>query len=689
MAVLQKIRQRSALLLIVIGFSLLAFVVGDFIQGGTFGQQSTDVGSVNGKDIPFEAFRVKVANLEKNGQQGQPVSQMQAANQVWDQETSIALLNEEFDKLGIRIGDKHIIDNFSKDPNIGQNKMFQNELGKFDLNKFKEFFKSNPGQEQYLIDREKDAVLNCKYQIYSTMVKAGMYSTNAEGKFKYELETNKVSFDYVSVLYSSVKDSDIKLTDADYIEYMKKHEKRYKSEGTREIEYVLIEDKPSVKDEAEVKTKINAFLTATDSTSFRTTPNVADFIAANSDVPYDTVYKSKQDLPVADADKLFATPTGEVYGPYMNGKFYCISKVTGRKAGAKAKASHILISYEGTQVPNKKEKRTKEQAKAKAESLLAQALASPSNFFILALTNSDDSSAQQGGDLGVFAPGQMVKPFNDFVFNNPVGKIGLVETDFGFHIINVTDKQDAIRLATLGQKIEPSQETIDKAYAAATKFEMDANEKDFAVVAKAAKLTVNPAIKAKPMDENFGSVGNQRQIVKWAYTDGTKIGDVKRFEIVNVGHVIAKLSKIYEKGLMSVEEAKPMIEGLVKNEKKAVKIIAKMKGGSLEAIAAANKTKVEQAIDATIENPTVGAIGVEQKVVGAAFGLAAGKTSAPIEGNMGVFVVRAKSIVKAPKLPKYTDYVNKLKGNASQAAGRVIGALKSDAEIEDNRLDFY
>ena len=692
MAVLQKIRQRSALLLIVIGFSLLAFVVGDFIQGGTFGQQSSDVGSINGKDIPYEEFRVKVANLEKNGQQGQPVSQIQAANQVWDQETSVALLNEEFDKVGIRVSDKHIIDNFEKDPNIGQNKMFQNELGKFDLNKFKEFFKANPGQEQYLTDREKDAVLNSKYQIYSTMVKAGMYTTTAEGKFKYELEANKASFDYVSVLYSSIKDSDIKLTDADYIDYMKKHEKRYKSEGTREIEYVLIEDKPSVKDEEEVKTKINAFLTATDSTSFKLTPNVADFIAANSDVPYDTVYKSKQDLPAAEADKLFATPTGEIYGPYMNGKFYCISKVTGRKTGAKAKASHILISWEGADSRvTKKEKRTKEQAKAKAESLLAQALANPSSFFILALTNSDDSSAQQGGDLGFFGPGQMVKPFNDFAFNNPVGKIGLVESEFGFHVINVTEKQDAIRLATLGQKIEPSQETTDKAYSAATKFEMDANEKDFAVVAKAAKLTVNPAVKAKPMDENFGSVGNQRQIVKWAYTDGTKIGDVKRFEIVNVGHVIAKLSKINEKGLMSVEEAKPMIEGLVKNEKKAAKIIAKMKGGSLESIAAANKTTVQQAVDTTIENPTIGAIGVEQKVVGVAFGLAPNKTSAPIEGNTGVFVVRTKSVVKAPKLPlpKYTDYVNKLKGNASQAAGRVIGALKSDAKIEDNRLDFY
>ena len=688
MAVLQKIRKRSGLLLLAIGFALLAFVVQDLFTKG-FKSQSNNVGSINGKDITFESFRMKVANAEKNGQQGQPVSQIQAANQVWDQETSIALLNEEFDKLGIRIGDKHIIDNFTKDPNIGQNKMFQNELGKFDLNKFKEFFKANPGQEQYLADREKEAELNCKYQIYSTMLKAGMYTTNAEGKFKYELEANKVSFDYVSVLYSSIKDSDIKLTDADYIDYMKKHEKRYKSEGTREIEYVLIEDKPSAKDEGEVESKIKGFLTATDSTSFRSTPNVAEFLANNSDMPYDTIYKSKQDLPPTDAEKLFATPTGEIYGPYMNGKFYCISKVMGRKAGAKAKASHILISYEGTQVPNKKEKRTKEQAKAKAESLLAQALASPNNFFILALTNSDDSSAQQGGDLGYFEPGRMVKPFNDFVFSNPVGKIGLVETDFGYHIINVTDKEDAIRLATLGQKIEPSQETTDKAYAAATKFEMDATTKDFAVVAKAAKLNVNPAIKAKPMDESFGSVGNQRQIVKWAYTDDTKIGDVKRFEIVNVGHVIAKLSKINEKGLMSVEDAKPIVESILKNQKKAEKIIAKMKGGSLEAIATANKTTVQQAADVTIENPTVGAIGVEQKVVGTAFGLAAGKTSAPIEGNMGVFVVRTKAVVKAPKLPKYTEFVAKLKGNASQASGRAIGALKSDAKIEDNRLEFY
>jgi peptidyl-prolyl cis-trans isomerase D len=696
MAVLQKIRQRSGLLLLVIGFSLFAFVVGDLIQGGTFGRNSTDVGSINGKDVPFEDFRIKVANMEKSGQ---GTTQTQAANQLWEQEIAIALLSAEFDKLGLRAGENHIIENFKNDPNIGQNPAFLNELGKFDLKKFKEYFKTNPEQAQMMKDREKDAELNAKYQMYAALIKGGMYTTEAEGKFKYELESNKTSFDYVALLYSTVKDSDIKVTDEDYLNYMKKHEKRFKSDGTREIEYVVIEDTPSKEDQAAAKAKIDALLaggvvfnneTKTNDTiaSFKNASNVAEYIAANSDTPYDSTFVSKQDLPAEHAEALFNLPAGEVYGPYMNGKYYVVSKSMGRKSGAKAKASHILISWEGTQLPNKKEKRTKEEAKIKAESLLAQAIANPGSFAMLALTNSDDSSAQSGGDLGYFGPNQMVKPFNDYVFANPVGKIGLVETEFGYHIINVTDKQDAIRLATVSQKVDPSQKTTDDAYTKATKFEMDAASKDFAVVAKAAGVTVNPAIKAKPMDENFGSVGNQRQIVKWAYSEA-KVGDVKRFEIVNVGHVIAKLTKINEKGLMTVDEAKPMIESVIKNEKKAEKLKAKASGATLEAIAKANATTVQQAVDVTIGNPVLNGVGAEQKVVGTAFGTAAGKLSAPIEGNSGIYVIKTKSVLKAPKAPNYTDYINKVKATASQGVGRVIPALKSDAKIEDNRLEFY
>ncbi|WP_309642443.1 peptidylprolyl isomerase [Flavobacterium sp.] len=696
MAVLQKIRQRSLLLILVIGFSLLAFIVQDLYRKGGFNETPKYVGTVNGKDISFEDFRLKVSNVEKSGQQG--MTSTQAVNRVWDQEVSIALVSAEFEKLGIRTSEKHIMEVFKTDQNIGQNPMFQTN-GTFDLAKFKEYFKSNPEQAQFVKDKEKDAELNAKYTIYNSLVKAGMYTTEAEGKLKYEMEANKVNFDYVAVLFSSMKDTDFKITDAEITDYMKKNEKKYKAEETREVEYITIEDKASPEDEAEVKTTINALLnqrvvynqaTGKNDTlpGFKGAANTIEFVNENSDVPYDSTYVAKKDLPVSDAEQLFATPAGEIYGPYMKGNMYCISKVMGRKAGANAKASHILISYEGTQVPNKKEKRTKEQAKAKAEQLLAQVKANPGNFFMVALMNSDDSSAQQGGDLGYFGPNQMVKPFNDFVFNNPVGTIGLVETDFGFHIINVTEKQDAIRLATIGQKIEPSEATTDKLYTKAVKFEMDANEKDFEKVAKAANLTVNPSVKVKAMDESFGATGNQRQIVRWAFDKETNVGDVKRFEVVNLGNIVAKLKKVNEKGLMAVEDARPMVEPILIKKKKAEKIKAKMKGSSLQAIATASGATVQQAVDLTVENANIPNAGFERQVVGTAFAIGLNKISAPIEGNAGVYVVKPTLITKAPVLKNHAEYVTKLKSQVTGYAGRVIPALKEEADIEDNRTKF-
>ncbi|MBU3681524.1 MAG: peptidylprolyl isomerase [Flavobacterium sp.] len=697
MAVLQKIRQRSLLLILVIGFCLLAFIIGDIFNSGGFSSTSKYIGTVNGKDISFEEFRVKVSNVEKSGQQG--MTSMQAVNRVWDQEVSIALLTAEFDKLGIQAGEKHIMEALKMDQNIGQNPLFQNAAGQFDLAKFKEYFKSNPEQAQYIKDREKDADLNAKYQIYNAMVKGGLYTTEAEGKMKYEMEANKLNMNYVAVLYSSVKDSDVKVSDAEITDYMKKNEKKFKAESGRELDYVVIEDKASAEDEAEVKTKVNGLLTGSvvynqetgkndTLPGFRGAVNIVDFVNENSDIPYDSTFTAKKDLPAEHADALFALAPGAIYGPYMRGPYYCISKSMGRKAGANAKASHILISYEGTQVPNKKEKRTKEQAKAKAEMLLAQVKANPTSFLMLALTNSDDSSAQQGGDLGYFAPGQMVKPFNDFVFGNPVGKIGLVETDFGFHIINVTDKQDAIRLATIAQKIEPSETTTDKLYTQAVQFEMDANEKDFDKIAKAQKLTVTPAVKVKEMDEVCGGLGPQRQIVRWAFEKGTNVGDVKRFEVANMGNVIVKLKKSTDKGLMAVEDARPSVEPILKNKKKAALLMAKMKAGSLQAIAQASNTTVQQAIDLTLENPNIPNAGPERKVVGTAFAIGVNKVSAPIEGNSGVYVVQPTLITKAPALKNHADYVNKVKSQVQSYTGRVIPALKEDADIEDNRSKF-
>jgi peptidyl-prolyl cis-trans isomerase D len=380
-------------------------------------------------------------------------------------------------------------------------------------------------------------------------------------------------------------------------------------------------------------------------------------------------------------------PAGATFGPYVNNGYYQVSKALGKKSAVVAQASHILIGYEGSSARNQKEKRTKEEAKAKAEEILAQVTTNPDSFMMLAFTTSDDPSAQRGGDLGEFGPNQMVKPFNDFVFNNSVGKIGLVETKFGFHIVKVTGKQDGIKLATLAQKIIPSESTSNKTFTQATQFEMDAASKDFEQLAKDNKLTVSAEASILAMGEQLGSLGNQRNIIRWAFGKDAEAGSIKRFEVANVGNVIVKLISVDNSGFIPLAQARPRVESILKNKKKAEQLTEKLKGTSLDAIAKAAASKVEKATDLSIASPNVNGSN-EAKVVATAYTTKANTVSAPIEGISGVYVIKniKSSTAAAPTdLKAYTD---KLKAQSAGDLGRIMTALKGNAEIEDNRSAF-
>jgi peptidyl-prolyl cis-trans isomerase D len=698
MAILGKIRQRSFILIVIIALALFSFVLADVIQSGGFNQTSRNVGSINGTDVSFEEFNLKVSNVEKSGQD---ITTIQAMNRVWDQEVNLALLNDELEKLGIRISESHLVEALKGDQNVGSNPRFANELGQFDVNKYREYFKSssNPQEKEYIESLEKNANITAKYQIYTSLIKGGHFVTKNDAKFKYELENNKVTFDFVAVPFSSINDSDVKVSESEIMDYMKKNAKKYKADETREIEYVVIGDTPTDKDKSDVKNKLNALLsskvefnkeTGINDTlpGFKNTSNDIEFVNTNSDFPYDSTYIAKSDLPSEFAEQLFNLPQGEVFGPYEFGNFLALSKSMGRKAGAKAKASHILISYEGTPIKTK-EIRNKEQAKVKAEELFAKIKANKEEFLMLAFTESEDEgSAQKGGDLGFFGPNDMVKPFNDYVFNNPVGSIGLVESEFGFHIINIVDKQDAVRLATIAQKIDASEETTEGAYTQAMKFELLANEKPFADAANEFKLSIAPPVKAKGLDEAMGELGNQRQIIRWAFDKSTDLDDVKRFEIPKVGHVIAKLKKINEEGLLPIADAKIQVEPILKNQKKAELIKAKMKGSSLDAIAKGNNVSVQNALLVSVDNPSIPNVGFEPSVVGTAISLEKNKLSSTIVGNTAVYVIKTAEVQKALPTEDYTAQLTGLKSQSSNAVNRIFVALKDQAKIKDNRIDF-
>ena len=685
MAVLSKIRQRSFFLIIIIALALFSFVLADVIQSGTFSSSANNVGTVNETDIDAQEFMQNVAMIEK---QGQGTTSTQALNSAWEQEVRRIILSEEFDKLGLKIGSEQLINIIKQNPNLAQNPQFLNAAGQFDENKFKESLKgikNAPDQTQWLQwkEFEKNIERFAVEQMYNTMIKSGIYTTKAEGKFQYKLENDKVDFEYVTVAFSTINDDQVKVTDAEIIDFMKKSPKKYKSDNTTSIDFVLVENKPSKEDEQAMLSTIGEVKVKFDSVA-----NVGEFVNANSDIKFDSTYVTKNQLPVEHQEALFNLPIGGVYGPYVYNGHQCISRMIAKKSNASAKASHILLAYKGA--PQSSATRTKEEAQALANDLLAQAKANPGNFAMLAMANSDDpGSKNNGGEYDNITPGQMVPQFNDFVFNNAIGTIGVVETDYGFHVIKVTDKYNSVLMGTVAQKIEPSETTIDAIYTKASQLEADANEnKDFAAVAKKAGFEVIPATNLKGFDEYVQGIGSQREIVRWSFNKDTEIGDVKRFDVPQ-GFVIAKLKDRNETGLLPIDVARQSVEPLIKNQKKAEMIKKKMSGSSLEAVAKASGASVQVATGVSLKTPVLPNIGNEPKVVGKAFGLAAGKTSEVIEGNSGMFMVRAKAVTKAPEVPSYETYITQDRSqNRSYAISMSFIALKDKAEIKDNRANF-
>lgn len=700
MAVLSKIRQRSLLLILVIGFCLLAFIVGDIINSGGFGVTKS-VGSVNGTDIPVNEFLQKVGNAQ-NRQQG--ITPTQAANMIWNQEVENILYEERYDEAGLRVGRAHVLNMYAQDPSVAQNPQFKNAVGEFDKAKFNDFLidmKNNNPDGWRNLERNLPLVENAaKKQLYLSMVKAGFVTTNLDGKAKYSLENNKTSFDYVYVPYSTVNDEEVKVSDDEITAYMKKNEKQYKADASASIEYVLVENKASDKDDANVRENLNALLAprvvynqqtkANDTVDgFRGVTNAKQFVNNNSDIPFDTTYVAKKNLPLDHSEQLFNLEKGGVYGPYKDNGYYKISKMINKKPGVTAKVSHILIAYEGSKSPNPAIKRTKEEAKAKANELLQKINSNPDSFADLAKENSDDpGSKNTGGIYDDVSKGQMVPEFDAFLFDNPVGKTGVVETDFGFHVMKVLDKYEAVQLATIAKKIQPSEATSDAMFTTATKLEMDAADKPFNELAKEIGYEITPVNKLGVNDENIQGIGQQRGIVRWAFDDDTKVGDVKKFD-VSQGHVVVRLKSKNEKGLMPLEEAKTTVSPILMNEKKAAKIKEKMQGDTLEAVAQKTGSTVANANNISLAAPTVAGVGAEPKVVGKAFAIGEGNTSGLIEGNTGVFMVKTKTITKAADLPNYNAVTKRI---STQSRGgvqsRFTTALKEKADIEDNRSKF-
>ena len=706
MAILENIRKRTTILILIIGLALFAFVISGVFTNSSFagGKVGSSVAEVNGNEIPIDEFRRKVEVASNRF--GPSASSMMVVNQVWDQEVRNSILGQQFEDLGIDIERDQIMNYIKTIPAYNQNPQFMNEDGIFDENKFRDFIAdlkvNSPSQYNLWLQDEQSIIQNAKQQTYFNLVKAGVGATLKEGELDYKLANDKIDIKYVRVPYTAIADSTISISKSEIQSYINKHKDEFKQEKARDIQYVYFEEKASAADENAIKEETLKLLDDTieyrEQTDrmdtipgFRNATDLADFLDRRSDMKYDTIYKAKKDLPSSFADTLVTLKVGELFGPYRDGNYFKVSKMVDKKINGTAKASHILISWKGAERAGENITRTKEEAEAKAKELLAEARKEDAVFVQLARDNSDGPSAPNGGDLGYFQEGAMVADFNDFVFGNNVGTIGLVETEFGFHVIKIDDKQEIYRIATLAREIEPSETTVNNLFQDATKFEMDAisGEKAFPDLAKESDYEVRPVNKIMAMDENLPGLGSQRGIVQWAFNEETKVGEIKRFN-VNNGYVIAQMTGKYEEGLKTVEDASTTVLPILRKERKAEKLITANKGKSMEEVAKDNSVSVSNASALSVKAPTIPGAGREPKVVGTAFAMNVGDTSDFLIGETGVYLITVTNKQEAPKLDNYSTFANSIKtSNAGNVNNTVYNALKKASKIEDNRSLFY
>lgn len=696
------LRNRAGLVVTIIGLAIIAFLLGDIISYGTpfWMKNQNQVGSVNGESIDYQVFNAQVDQTTAMYQQqmgGGESSQMRnyAVQQVWNQFISQELLQQEIEKIGLSVGRDELnslVQGANPSPQIIQ--AFTNpETGFFDKNQLNMFLsqinsQGTPEMRQQwemLLENIQNERLNEKY---SNLVGNSVYVTSLEAQEEYNQRNKLANFKYLMLDYSSVKDSEINLTDADYKAYYDTHKNAFdNAEEARTIEYVLFDARPTSNDTAATRSVIEQLKSELVNS---TTDSL--FATVNSDTKYPYAYIRKGQVNPALDSVIFDVPVGTTVGPFLSQDRFEIAKVVETKFSPDSvKASHILLNTTAEGGVDK--------AQAKADSIKGL-IQQGESFSALAIQFSvDEGSKINGGELGTFPRGQMIPEFDEAVFSGKSGDVVVVNSRFGTHIIRIEQQignSKIVKAAIVDKVINSGKATTDAAYTRANNFFSEVDGKNFSEVANKQSVTLQKADRVVPMDNTFNGTEVPRDLVRWAFE--AKKGEVsERVFDTEDNFIVARVVDVQPKGTLSLAAVKPQIEARVRNEVKAKMLTEKLNNaltGATSIDQAAQKLE-KAAVDIeniVMANPVLPGIAMEPAVVGAAFGLQPNKLSKAVKGEQGVYAVQVTGFVNPAELVA-SDMSNQKEqmqtGKAQRAWGAIYQALQHKADIHDNRIRFY
>lgn len=703
MGIMGYLRNRAGLLIFLIGFAIIAFLLGDVINYGTpfWARNQNKVGSINGKSIDYTDFNHQLEHtldMYRNQLGGDMDDQMKgfAVEQVWEQYISEKLLEEEIEKIGLTVSKEELNDAVhGSSPSMQIVQAFTNpETGQFDrgfLNSFLEQVKS--GQIDPNMNHQWETLLDNvlrdrKNEKYANLVNNSLYVTTLEANDAYESENKFADFNYLVLDYGSVGADEIEVTEADFKAYYDAHKKRFfNKQESRSIEYVVFDARPSKADSTAAYEQIENLkeeLIKTEDDSL--------FVSVNSDTKYPVRFYTRGQLNPGLDTVLFNREAGDMIGPILSNGVYQVAKVMDTKMSPDSvEASHILL--------NPAAEGGVDKALAKADSIKTL-LQGGDSFSALAVEFSvDEGSKVNGGNLGTFPRGQMIPEFENAVFDGKAGDVAVVNSQFGVHVVRI-EKQvgnsKIVKAAIVDLPIHSSKETTNEAYSKANAFFSSIKGDNFTEEADKQGLTIEKLENARAMNTQFDASEISRDLMRWAFEAKKGETSDKIYESRDA-FVVARVVDIHEKGQQPLENVKNRIEQAVHNEVKAKVLKDKInkaveEGGSLSAAAEKLGKTLANVEKASLANVVIPGVSQEPAVIGTVFGLQPNTPSKAIQGEVGVFAVEVQSFTNPDKLVESQAKIQKdrlLNRYQQSSFGAIFEALKNDANIEDNRIRFY
>jgi peptidyl-prolyl cis-trans isomerase D len=698
MALIQKIRSKSGLVLTLMILAIVSFIAMLIMQdsnpgGGSnrFSNTST-VAKVAGQELDYTKLQETAETMY--GSRG---SDNQVRNMLFSQFVDAALTAQEADKMGLGISKDELLDlEFGPNPSqviTSNQELMQNPE---QLPQIKKAIQENTMPQKgklYWAEIEKQIVNQRLQAKMNNLVTKAIYTPTWLVEEGYKELTQPVDFEYVRVPFDRIDDKDAPVTDADYSAYLSENASRFTSdEESRTIEYVNIDVIPTVEDSMVLYKKIASLDSA-----FRTTTNDSSFTIANGGGMNPQYLTSETAGP--NLKTLFSASVGTVMGPYVENKSYWLAKlVEKRSAPDSVNSRHILIKPT-QQNPN---------AQATADSLKKILEASAGAWDSLNMKfSTDDISKMKGGVLGFQGQGQLVTEFNDLIFYKAQqGKFYTVASQFGVHIVQVmgvkTGKNETrIKVALIREQIIPSNATDKKASSLADDLLTSSkNLEDLRKNAQAKGIATIPTPGFKINDPSAGQLGGSdgvRQIIRWAYE--SKAGERCKStfalrdqgEAYNSKYVVAAVKSIIPKGVPSVADVKEQITPMVKNRKKGEVLKAKFGASDMNAIVSQFNARIDTAKGVTFNATFVPNLGSESKVIGSVFTLENGQVSKPIIGETGVFLAKVTNKTAVANSPVDKNIlrqqlVGQMKGMVRNA---ITKSLKKNGNVTDNRYKFF